>query len=117
MTVRAAIEAFLAVGPKRGQDQSGPAPMDVDAMTRKCKGKGGKSKGKGKGGKDKDEGNGIGKDTEREKECDSKVAGDTAVNWGTDSKTVGRNKESKGTAWKLTLQTLRRHVLHPSKHL
>ena len=27
-------EAFLAVGQKWGQDQSGPAPMDIDSMTR-----------------------------------------------------------------------------------
>ena len=39
VTVRAAIEAFRAVGRKWRQDQSGPAPMDVDAMTRKGKGK------------------------------------------------------------------------------
>ena len=66
-TVRAAIEAFLAVGRKWGPDHSGPAPMDVDAMTRKGKGKGGKSKGKGKGSKDKEKGNSKGNDTEKEK--------------------------------------------------
>ena len=56
--VRAAIEAFLAVGQKWGPDRSGPAPMDVHAMTRK---------GKGKSGKDKEKGNSKGKDTEMEK--------------------------------------------------
>ena len=64
---RAVIEAFLAVGRKWGPDHSGPAPMDVEAMTRKGKGKGGKSKGKIKGGKDKEKGNSKGKDTEKEK--------------------------------------------------
>ena len=66
-TVRAAIEAFLAVGRKWGPDHSGPAPMDVDAMTRKEKSKGNKSKGKGKGSKDNEKGNNKGKDTEKEK--------------------------------------------------
>ena len=46
-TVRAAIETFLAVGWK-WEKQSGAAPMDVDAMTRKGKGKDGK-------GEDKDQ--------------------------------------------------------------
>ena len=67
VTVRAAIEAFLAVGRKGRQDQSGPAPMDVVAMTRKGKGKRGKSKGKGKGGKDKEKGHSKSNDTEKEK--------------------------------------------------
>ena len=57
--VRAAIDAFLAVRREWGPDHSGPAPMDVETMTRKGKGKGGKSNGKGKGCK--------GKDTEKEK--------------------------------------------------
>ena len=38
-TVRAAIEAFLAVGWKWEPDHSGPAPLDVDAMTTQGKGK------------------------------------------------------------------------------
>ena len=59
--MRAAIVAFLAVGRKWGPDHSGPAPMDVDAMTRKGEGKG-KSK-----DKDKEKGTGKGKDTEKEK--------------------------------------------------
>ena len=63
-TVRAAIEAFPAVGRKWEPDHSGPPPTDVDAMTRKGKGNGGKSKGKGKGGKDKEKGNSKGKDRE-----------------------------------------------------
>ena len=42
VTVRSAIEAFLAVGQKWGQDECGPAPMKVDAMTRKGRGKCGK---------------------------------------------------------------------------
>ena len=62
MTVRAATEAFLAVGWKWGQDQSGPAPTDVDAA-RKGKLQGGKSK--GKGGKDKEKGNSKSKNTEK----------------------------------------------------
>ena len=66
-TVRAAIDAFLAEGRKWGPDHSGPAPMDVDAMTRKGKGKGGKSKGKSKGSKDKEKGSSKGKDSEKEK--------------------------------------------------
>ena len=61
-TVRAAIEAFLAVGRKWGPDHSGPAPRDVDPMTRK-----GKGKGEGKGSKDTEKGNSKGKDTEKEK--------------------------------------------------
>ena len=53
-TVRAAIEAFLAVSPKCGPEHSGRPP--VDAMTRK-----------GKGSTDKKQGNSKGKDTENEK--------------------------------------------------
>ena len=60
-TVRAATEAFLAVGRKWGPDHSGPALMDVDAMTRKGKGKGGQSK------ESKDKEKGSSKGTEKEK--------------------------------------------------
>ena len=55
------------MGRKWRPDYSGPAPTNVDAMTRKEEGKGGKSKGKGNGSKDKEKGNSKGKDTEKEK--------------------------------------------------
>ena len=66
-TVRAAIEAFPAVGWKWGPDHAGSAPTDVDAMTHKGKVKGGKSKGEGKGIKDRETGNSKSKDTEKDK--------------------------------------------------
>ena len=95
-TVRAAIEAFLAVGRKWGPDHSRPAPMDNDAMTRKGKGKGGKSKGKGKGkrGQGEREQQGQGH-RERESSANRRLLRTLWQMECFDKRTVGRDTESQ----------------------
>ena len=94
-TVRAAIEAFMAVSRKWRPDHAEPAPMDVDAMTRKGRAKVARRKVRARVAKTRRKKNRKNKDTDKEKVMRFVSYCGHCGKWEHRQKIVGREMDSQ----------------------